>query len=336
MWWLYLNRFSGEFIRRATRSRRDLFSHNHTPGEGGGGGGSGGGTGGAAGGGSGDGGTSGGGQAGGGDGGAGDGGSGSAGNAGTGAAGGAGDDRLSREESRQIISQRDEAKALNRAVIEALGLDVQWETDPDHPRRRRPVVNGLERIRQAVSALDDDADNRHRRTGNWDARKAELTQQHQTQVRALQETARKRVAARDALLMKLAVDGPLTAALLNAGVYKEAVADARKLARDSVRVKLVEPDDAEAEPLVEIIPLDGDGNPMNDDATGRPIGLDVFAKKFLAARPHLRDAAFRGGPGANGHGRGTVGGGGRPPATDEQAANEAANAMFGRTAGAVV
>jgi hypothetical protein len=253
-------------------------------------------------------------------------------------AGGGGDDpdpgdddtagRLSRAESSRIIRDRDDNKQALRAIAEGLGLGVKWEPDPDKPGHRRPIIDGLDDLKEYRQAQRDDREGRFRKAGQWDKFKAELVQDHQNQTQALETRHAKRLTGRDGLIAKLAVDGPLKAALLEAGCMPSAVDAAAKLSREALKTEILEGDDGESVTL-KITPLDAEGKPMLDGTSGKVADLKKFATKFLHDQPYFRDARHRPGPGASGYGSASHGGNGSSVVSDEAAAVQAADAMFG-------
>src|SRR5947209_17995559 len=51
------------------------------------------------------------------------------------------------EDARRLMQERDRSKAVNRAITEALGLEVSFEEDAANPGKQKPVVKGLDELK---------------------------------------------------------------------------------------------------------------------------------------------------------------------------------------------
>lgn len=147
----------------------------------------------------------------------------------------------------------------------------------------------------------------------------------------------KRETALIRLIDQMAVLTPLRAAFAaNDGVDSGGAAgeytDLVEISRKSLRTEIARDDegnislDEDGNATVTVTPLNADGTPMIDTATGKPVPINEFGKRFLDKRPTFKRNRRPGGAGAGGNGHGATGG---RPGNLASGAKAAGFGMFG-------
>lgn len=242
-----------------------------------------------------------------------------------------GNDQVFAAEKKKLIAERDRAKQVNRAILESLGLSVEWVDDDDG--RRVPKIDGLEKIKDLLKRAEDDEDQKQK-DGKWEDRKKQLTEQFNAQLQKVGESAEKRIKSRETILRQLAVLEPLKAAL----AAEHALDDPDGQGTFSDLVSLLAPrfavtvdeDEETGECSLSVAVHGADGQPVLD-GKGKPMTVRAYVAEFLKQKPHFRAASYRSGSGAGGHGgAGTAGRPNQGAKTPIEHARQAAGQLFGR------
>lgn len=236
---------------------------------------------------------------------------------------------LAYRDAQKLIRQRDNAKLVNRAITETLGLEVEWVED-DETGTRKPNIKGLDKIKALLEGGEGDP----KPTGNK-GRIEQIEQQHAVKVERMKSRHQTEIAGMMDIITEVAVVEPLRAALAAEGAYDDAEGDDAGKFNDLVtllrpRLKVaVDRDDDDPKPTLSIAVVDEQGKLVTNKA-GDPVTIRQYVRDFLNRKPHFRSANFRRGPGAGGSGdAANFAQRGRGKATVAEYAQQQAAAMFG-------
>lgn len=218
----------------------------------------------------------------------------------------------------KALKERKKAKALANTLLRGMGIDPeQVKTvstgDPANPLRIEGVPDLDQRLTLA-RAVGSAGGGAGRGKGAQSVEVATLTAQV--------NGARKQIAALIKFINRTATVDPIRAACVkyhaiddDGGQFEDIVNALAPFFRPNVEI---DPEDAEAEPEVSVLCVQRDGTPYINPATNQPHTPDTLVQAYLTRKPHMRQANFRGGPGAGGS---TVGSNPRRPAAVQTTPN---------------
>jgi hypothetical protein len=238
-----------------------------------------------------------------------------------------------KSEADRAFQARDAAKKALKGAVAMLGYDpahTKFVETGDSENPWRVEVDG-EDVTEEFKGKKKQSKNQ----GAEALAAAEKTYKTRLTNQAAEYT--KREAALIRLIDQMAVLTPLRAAFAaNDGVDSGGAAgeytDLVEISRKSLRTEIARDDegnislDEDGNATVTVTPLNADGTPMIDAATGKPVPINEFVKRFLDKRPTFKRNRRPGGAGAGGNGHGAPGG---RPGNLASGAKAAGFGMFG-------
>lgn len=240
-------------------------------------------------------------------------------------------------EAERAFRARDEAKRQHKAFMAMLGLDpkhtkLEPTDDPDCPYR---VITDGEDVTDEITGKK-----KSRRSNNVPDEVRAVEQRYNRRMAEVTAENKKRENALITVIDELSALTPLRSSFAASGAIDSGgkpgeYTDVIELARKWVRTEIERDDEGEivldsaGRPKITVTPLNADGTPMVDKASGQPVSLDEFAKRFLEKRPAFKKNSRPGGAGAGGNNAPA----GRSGASDIKSAARAAGlGLFGLSA----